>query len=85
VGHTIVRVEDGGGLFSTTYVDPPARGLGVAAALLARGEAWMRERRLPLARTYTDRRNAKLIALYQGRGYGLAAGPDDFVILSKEL
>ncbi|CAN0477795.1 unnamed protein product, partial [Phaeothamnion confervicola] len=44
LGHTIVREEDGKGLFSTTYVLPESRRLGVADALLDRGEEWMRSR-----------------------------------------
>src|SRR5205823_1480125 len=70
VGHTIVRVEheEGGrciGLFSTTYVDPAHRRARVASLLLERGEAWMRERGLRAAATYTDESNARLIHLFE--------------------
>lgn len=90
VGHTIVRVEAGEagpdfGLFSTTFVAPEHRGHGVARALLARGEAWMRERRLELAVTYTDEGNTKLQGLFRSAGYSMRSATDDFVRLAKAL
>ncbi len=90
VGHTITRVErdDGGapfGLFSTTYVVPPHRGRGVASALLRRGEAWMRERRLAYAATDTSDTNVKLIALYEKHGYAIALRAGEMVRLQKSL
>jgi GNAT superfamily N-acetyltransferase len=93
VGHTIVREQPwrGGpsGLFSTTYVAPEARRLGVARALLERGEAWMRERGLPSASTWTAAHNVKLIRLYEGRGYAVvetqSEGGDDMVRLGRSL
>lgn len=77
-GHAIVRVEKDGagrdfGLFSTLFVDPPLRKAGIAARLLDHGEAWMRERRLPEAATWTSSTNAKLVALLVKRGYGFTA------------
>lgn len=74
LGHTIVRreLEPEGpafGLFSTTYVAPPARRRGVADALLLAGEQWMRDRRLPAAATWTSSSNDKLIRLYVRHGY----------------
>jgi SAM-dependent methyltransferase/GNAT superfamily N-acetyltransferase len=75
VGHCIVRVEKEDnseiGLFSTTYVEPEFRRLGVAEALLSSGEAWMREQGMTLGVTYTDQANVKLIQLYEKRGYTL--------------
>jgi len=74
-GHTIVRVEEEQGrrfgLFSTTYVAPEARRAAVASRLLDRGEAWMRQRGLAAAETWTDPDNTKLIRLFEGRGYAL--------------
>jgi len=88
VGHTIVRVEaaDGApfGLFSTTYVAPEARRASVATRLLERGEAWMRERGLGAAETWTDPGNAKLIRLFEGRGYALTPA-GEMVRLSRPL
>lgn len=74
LGHTIVRREqtEAGepyGLFSTTYVVPEARRLGVAQQLLLQGERWMRESDLPSAATWTSATNTKLIALYEKHGY----------------
>lgn len=88
-GHGIVRVEaeSGGevGLFSTTYVQPEARGKGVATGLLRHGEHWMRERGLGGAVTYTAATNDKLIGLYRKHGYGLTPTENDMVRLFKPL
>lgn len=88
-GHTIVRVEREGadaiGLFSTTFVAPEARRRGVATALLDRGEGWFRERGLPEAVTYTDRLNARLIRLFEGRGYRRREVANDMVRLARPL
>ena len=83
LGHTIVRVEhhaDGRcfGLFSTTWVEPAARRLGLADRLLAQGEAWMQGHALPEAATWTSAANQKLIGLYVKRGYAQTeSGPND--------
>jgi GNAT superfamily N-acetyltransferase len=79
LGHIIVRVEtddDGAeyGLFSTTYVDPAARRRGVATGLLLCGEAWMSERGMPRAVTYTSPSNARLLQLYRKHGYNSREG-----------
>lgn len=73
-GHTIVRVdqdEDGTpmGLFSTTYVAKSARRLGIADALLAKGESWMRDQGLDFAATHTSETNTPLIRLYEKHQY----------------
>lgn len=73
------------GLFSTTYVEPAARRLGVASALLLRGEAWMIERRMPEAATYTGSANVKLIGLYQKHGYALSPAPPEMARLARAL
>lgn len=78
LGHTIVRVEtdDTGrrfGLFSTTYVAPAQRRGGWASQLLRHGEAWMRERGLPEAATWTSATNTPLIRLYARHGYAETA------------
>jgi GNAT superfamily N-acetyltransferase len=88
-GHTIVRVEDEDGasfgLFSTTWVEPAARKQGIATQLIKRGEAWMREKGLTSARTYTDKNNDKLQRLFLQHGYAMKAASDPFVQLSREL
>jgi GNAT superfamily N-acetyltransferase len=73
-GHCIVRIDhdDSGkeiGLFSTTYVAPDFRRLGIADALLIRGEQWMIEHGMTEALTYTSDSNTKLINLYRKHGY----------------
>lgn len=89
-GHTIVRVDhdDSGqpiGLFSTTYVEPSARRAGIAKQLLLRGEAWMRERGMPVGVTDTSETNAKLIRLFEGHGYAIVHREGGMVRLAKPL
>lgn len=89
-GHTIVRLDvdaqgQPSGLFSTTYVEPASRRTGVAIALLARGEAWMREQGMTEAVTFTDTFNAKLQTLYIGQGYAMSVAGGGFVKLAKRL
>ena len=89
-GHTIVRLEPDEaegqiGLFSTTYIEPTSRRLGVAAELLRTGENWMREQGMKKAVTYTDVDNTPLQELYLGQGYKLSEMPNNFVALSKQL
>lgn len=91
-GHCIVRVEQDAagrefGLFSTTYVAPDARRTGVAAALVARGEAWLREAGMREAETYTDESNAALIGLFESRGYAITLRVPDkrMVVLGRSL
>jgi GNAT superfamily N-acetyltransferase len=74
VGHTIVRVGHdeaghGFGLFATTYVLPPWRRHGVATALLARGQAWLRGHELTSVSTWTSSTNQPLIELCARHGY----------------
>lgn len=88
-GHTIVRVEEDDrgrfGLFSTTFVAPEARRQGIAAALLAAGEAWMTDRALPRAVTWTAADNARLIRLYEGRSYRIVERSGEMVRLERTL
>ncbi len=89
-GHTIVRIEldERGqrfGLFATTYVAPASRKAGLAIALLAHGEAWMRAHGLTEAATFTDTFNTKLQKLYIGRGYVMSDAGGGFVRLAKGL
>lgn len=86
LGYTIVRREASDlGLFSTTYVEPGWRRQGVAQALLARAEEWMRMHGLARAVTYTAEHNVKLQRLYLGRGYRMFPVENGFVQLMKEL
>lgn len=84
-GHTIVRQEEGWGLFSTTYVDPAWRRQGLARRLLERGEQWMREQGLSRARTFTHPANRPLQVLFEQRGYQLEPVDSDFVVLWRNL
>ena len=76
VGHTILRINampDGllYGLVSTTYVDPAHRRSGIADLLLERGEAWICERGMLEAATWTSATNLRLVRLYEKHGYGV--------------
>lgn len=71
IGHTIVRVDAGRGLFSTTYVVPEARRMGAADALLDAGERWLTARDVPELTTWTSATNTPLIRLYERRGYAV--------------
>ncbi len=89
VGHTIVRVERDGedtpfGLFSTTWVQPDHRRLGLASALLQAGEAWMAARGLAEVVTNTAATNAPLIRMFEGRGYGVALAVGEMVQLRRK-
>lgn len=86
VGHTIVRLEEREvGLFSTFYVAPEFRRVGVASLLVEHGEEWMRNLGAERAVTYTDEHNLPLQRLMIRRGYRLEPMPDGFVGLVKEL
>jgi GNAT superfamily N-acetyltransferase len=93
-GHTILRLNempDGRryGLVSTTYVDPSRRRSGVADALLARGEEWMRAQAMAEAATWTSAANVRLIRLYEKHGFAVteqgARDGTPMVRLSKAL
>ena len=76
VGHTILRINampDGllYGLVSTTYVDPAHRRSGIADLLLERGEAWICERGMLEAATWTSATNLRLVRLYEKHGYAV--------------
>lgn len=85
VGHTIVRVEEGAGLFSTTYVDPPHRRRQVALALVRRGEEWLRGRGMGEAATYTAETNLPLQRLFKRLGYAEGERREGFVKLARSL
>ncbi len=89
-GHCIYRIEkteDGSdyGLFSTTYVSPSARRLGVANKFLSIGEAWMSDKGLRVAATATSKINEKLMNLYFKRGYQVVFTNEEMLRLEKIL
>ncbi|NQU47102.1 MAG: GNAT family N-acetyltransferase [Planctomycetes bacterium] len=90
VGHTIVRKDldkhqQEMGLFSTTFVDPVFRKMGVAAQLLEEGEKWIISQGLLSSETYTAEENQKLINLFQQHGYTQVEGENQMVILRKNF
>jgi GNAT superfamily N-acetyltransferase len=87
-GHTIVRVDrdDDGreiGLFSTTFVEPESRRLGVATSLIRRGEEWLIAHDMPVFVTDTAVGNVKLIRLFEKHGYRIVKTVEEMVRLSK--
>lgn len=89
-GHCIYRIEkteDGSeyGLFSTTYVMPIYRRLGVANEFLKLGESWMRKHELRMAATATSKMNDKLIKLYQKHGYEIVFTNEEMLRLEKKF
>lgn len=89
VGHTMVRVDvvDGEelGLFATIYVTPPARRWGVASALVQAGEAWMVERKVVVAATYTDAHNERLLAFFRDHKYECTRVDDEWATARRSL
>jgi GNAT superfamily N-acetyltransferase len=90
VGHTIVRIEhdaDRGthGLFSTIYVVPSARRKSTARSLLERGEAWMREREMREAATWTATTNVPLHQLFARLGYTIVEESGEMVRLWRRF
>jgi GNAT superfamily N-acetyltransferase len=90
VGHTIVRIEHDAergthGLFSTIYVVPAARRKSTARSLLERGEAWMREREMREAATWTATTNVPLHELFEGLGYAIVEESGEMVRLWRRF
>jgi len=76
IGHAIVRKErdlseQSFGLFSTIYVAPEFRRLGIGNDLLKAGEDWFANQRLQSYATWTSSTNLKLIRLYEKHGYAI--------------
>lgn len=90
LGHTIVRLEKDErgqcfGLFSTTYVDPAARRLGVARQLVQQGEDWLQHQGMTVFATDTSQSNQRLIGLFEGRDYAIVLRSGGMVRLQKRL
>jgi GNAT superfamily N-acetyltransferase len=85
LGHTIVRLEEGVGLFSTIFVERAARGQTLARQLIRAGEEWMQSHNQVEFVTYTDPANVKLQRLFLSQGYALAESHQGFVRLSRRL
>lgn len=89
VAHCILRIESEEaaefGLFSTFYVKPSDRRLGIASRLVQEGEAWFQEHGLREFRTYTAETNEPLHRLMRRHGYEVALRKNDMVSLVKIL
>jgi len=69
VGTAALALRDGYGEVKSMYVDPQARGQGVAAALIGRLVAEGRSRALPALKLETGPLNTEAIALYTRLGF----------------
>lgn len=89
VAHCILRVESDEegefGLFSTFYVEPSSRRLGIANRFVQEGEAWFQQLGLREFRTYTAETNEPLHRLMGSHGYAIALRKNDMVALVKTL
>ncbi|MFN4100125.1 MAG: GNAT family N-acetyltransferase [Pararhodobacter sp.] len=74
VGTAALALRGGYGEVKSMYVDPAARGLGVAGALMARLVAEGRARSLPALKLETGPLNTEALALYARHGFSLC-GP----------
>jgi len=83
LGHTILRVEEEIGWFSTTYVEPAARRRGVARALVRAGEAWLLRHPVRTLATNTGAHNTPLIRLFEGLGYSVTVAEGEMVRLTR--
>ncbi len=73
------------GLFSTFYVLPEHRGIGIASEFIETGESWMLSKNLAKARTYTAEDNEKLHRLMLRHGYETELRKNEMVSLVKSL
>jgi GNAT superfamily N-acetyltransferase len=88
-GQAIARIERENerpyGYFSTLYVEPESRRLGVATNLMLRVEDWFREMAMPRIVYNTAETNAKLIGLFEAHGFRITLRESEMVQLTKLL
>lgn len=90
LGHTIVRLDQEEnsnliGLFSTFYISPNHRQMGIGRAFFSAGEQWFCQHGMALAVTYTHPTNIGLRTLAEKIGYRCDPINEDFVRLSKPI
>jgi len=86
-GHAIARIDFGSdfGYFSTLFVDPPARGRGLAKSLIAHVESWLVSQGM-LKIIYNTAINHKtVISLFRSRGYLITHSESEMVQLTKNF
>ncbi len=88
LGHSIVRVESDFesvrfGYFSTIYVTPEFRRVGVARALITSVVGWCEDRKLPYMTYNTASNNLGLIKLLFSFGFDVVERVDEMVHLRK--
>ncbi len=89
-GQAIARVEHDEvcnpyGYFSTLYVDPKFRRIGVATQLLLKVENWFRSLEMPKINYNTGSENSKLIDLFKKHGFIITFSEGEMVQLTKFL
>ena len=90
VGHTILRVENDEelgrfGLFSTFYVVPEYRNIGIASRFIEAGEEWMADNGMDTFRTFTATDNERLHRLMRRHGYEIEIEKGEMVSLCKTV
>lgn len=88
-GHAIARIEIDDTLplclFSTIYVEPTARGTGLAGRLMERVEAWARQQGSLSIRYNTAHDHTRLIGMFERRGFSITLRAGEMVQLTKAL
>jgi GNAT superfamily N-acetyltransferase len=88
--HAIARIEHEGdgeryGYFSTVFVEPASRNKGVARALIARVESWLRSMNMPRVVYNTAGHHAPMIRLLERHGFRITHRAAEMVQLTKLL
>lgn len=89
-GHAIARIEYEGdkkafGYFSTLFVEPESRNKGLANALVAHVEVWLRNMGMSKIIYNTAENHSKLIRLFERHGFKITHQESEMVQLTKVL
>ena len=90
VAHAIARIDhddssNAYGYFSTVYVDPQSRKMGLATILIKHVELWFSEMKMPKIVYNTAEDHLRLIGLFERNGYKITAQESEMVQLTKLL
>ncbi len=89
-GHAIARIETDEnenkyGYFSTIFIEPKSRNVGLANTLLIHVESWFREMKMPKVIYNTAENHTKLIRLFERNGFQITDKQSEMVQLAKWL
>lgn len=87
IGHAIARIDHGSsvGYFSTIFVEPSSRRLGLATGMMKHVENWFAENRVPKIIYNTADNHTALIGLFSSQGYKITHAESAMVQLAKIL